>query len=386
MNTLDGGGTCQKCKKDAQKENMECWMCRNRFHVIDCEGEENMVQPSFLRNQWPTLAKKWFCITFTCHNCREDTRTKEDHIMSQRVRHLEEMALKTSEQLNHITDMLSKKDDATPSCSGMNYAAVASNKEAPALIIVEKPEDESTDEERKNKMQELKKAAIQSKASVKKSFSTKSGKTVLVLSNEKSKEAMLPHVNKLFATSKINTPVPKLPTISIPFIEGNFEKGELIEALNNQNEDNGLFFDADNAQVIFISPMKDQGNDGLHQAVIRVSEELRERIKANGNRIFLGSSSCPVYDRFFVKRCNSCQGFHHFHRDCKKNQICGKCAGKHDTRQCEADSTSYKCINCAIGGFANTNHMASSYNCPAYIAEQEKLKKSIHFYSKNSQN
>ena len=130
------------------------------------------------------------------------------------------------------------------------YAAAASNKEARALIIVEKPEEESTEEEKKNKMQELKKAAIQSKASVKKSFSTKSGKTVLVLSNEKSKEAMLPHVNKLFAPSKIITPVPKLPTISIPFIEGNFEKGELIEALNNQNEDNGLLFDADNGQVL----------------------------------------------------------------------------------------------------------------------------------------
>ena len=197
---------------------------------------------------------------------------------------------------------------------------------------------------------------------------------------------MLPHVNKVFSSSKIITPVPKLPTISIPFIEGNFTKEELLDALKNQNEDNGLCFGADDAKVIFISPMKDQGNDGLHQAVLRVSEELREGIKANGNRIFLGSSSCPVYDRFFVKRCNRCQGFHHFHKDCKKNQICGNCAGKHDTRQCQEDNIIYKCINCSIGGFANTDHMASSYDCPAYIAEQDKLKKSIHYYSKNSEN
>ena len=163
-------------------------------------------------------------------------------------------------------------------------------------------------------------------------------------------------------------------------------KGITSSSLKNQNEDNGLCFGADDAKVIFISPMKDQGNDGLHQAVLRVSEELREGIKANGNRIFLGSSSCPVYDRFFVKRCNRCQGFHHFHKDCKKNQICGNCAGKHDTRQCQEDNIIYKCINCSIGGFANTDHMASSYDCPAYIAEQDKLKKSIHYYSKNSEN
>ena len=32
----------------------------------------------------------------------------------------------------------------------------------------------------------------------------------------------------------------------------------------------------------------------LYQAVLRVSEEMREKIQVNGNRIFLGARTCPV--------------------------------------------------------------------------------------------
>ena len=383
MNILDSKGTCRKCNKDAQTENMECWMCRNRFHVIDCEGEDPMVQPSFLKNQWSTISRKWPCITFTCHNCREDALTKEDHIMSQRVSAIEEMALNTSKKLNEITEILNARPKQdVPVQQGNSYAAAAS-RDAPSLIIVEKPEEEPSEQEKKKQMDELKKAAIQSKAAIKKVFTNKSGRTVVLCNNEKSKDAMLPHVNKLFTTSKVNTPTPKLPTISIPFIDGNYEKEELIAVLRNQNEESGLAFDENNTQVMFISPMKDRANNGMYQAVLRVSDDIREGIKANGNRVFIGSTSCPVYDRFFVKRCNNCQNFHHFHKECKKDPVCARCGQRHDTRRCTKDDGHYKCINCSVSGFEDTDHMASSFNCPAYIAEQDKLKKSIHYYTKN---
>ena len=382
MNIVDNKGTCQKCKKDAQNEYMECWLCKNRYHVIECEGD-NMVQPSFLKSQWPTISRKWSCITFTCHGCREDANTKESQIMSQRLRQVEEMALDTSKKLNDITELLTaKKIDNVPADCSKSYAGVAS-REAPSLIVIEKPEQETSDSDRKNKMNELKQAAIASKAAISKTYTSKSGKTVVVCNGEKSKDILLPHVNKLFDSSKVNTPKPKLPTISIPFIEGQYEKEELIRALRNQNEEMGLLIDEENTQVIFITPMKDQGNDGLHQAVLRVSEKIREKIKDNGNRIFIGSSSCPVYDRFFVKRCNRCQSFHHFHKECKKPEVCAYCAGAHDTRKCKND-TGLKCINCSIAGLQDVGHSASSFDCPTYVAEQGKLKKSIHYYTKNS--
>ena len=54
-----------------------------------------------------------------------------------------------------------------------------------------------------------------------------------------------------------------------------------------------------------------------------------------------------------------------------------------DTRRCQ-NTGKFKCINCSIAGFENIDHCASSFQCPTYIAEQEKLKKSINYYSKNS--
>ena len=130
--------------------------------------------------------------------------------MSRRVTLVEEMALKTSKQLDDIMDILSTPKEITPT-QGKSYAAAASSGEAPSLIIVEKPEENLTTAEKKKKMEELKKAAIQSKAAIKATYTNKSGKTVVLCNNEKSKEAMLPHVTKVFTSSKVITPSPKLP-------------------------------------------------------------------------------------------------------------------------------------------------------------------------------
>ena len=113
--------------------------------------------------------------------------------MSQRVTILEEMARKASKQLDDITGMLSEAIDV-PLAQGKNYATAARN-EAPSLIIVEKPEENILQAEKKKKMDELKKAAIQSKAAIKSTYTNKAGKTVLVCSNEMSKDVMLPHFN-----------------------------------------------------------------------------------------------------------------------------------------------------------------------------------------------
>ena len=180
MNILDEKGRCQKCMKDAQSEHMECFMCKYRYHVIECEGEDPMVQKSFLNSQWPTISRKWPCIVFMCHNCREDSKTKEDHIMSQRVRLLEESASKTSKQLDVITELLTEKQLVLPT-PGKSFADVASKKEdAPSLIIVDKSEEEPSESERKSRMEEFKQVAIQSKASIKRAFTNKSGKTVFL--------------------------------------------------------------------------------------------------------------------------------------------------------------------------------------------------------------
>ena len=369
--------------------------------MIECR-DDPMIQPSFLRNQWPNMSKKWPCLVFWCPACREDIKTKEDVIMSGRVRLLEENALKTSKQLEDIKELLTNanntraediKDLVTvmknrpPKEDEIDTVIDQESKETPTLIVVEKAEvePEEGEEDTKAMFSEVAKAAIKSKARVSRSFTNKAGQSVFICNNEKSKKALLPYVEKVFHNRKINTPKPKLPTISVPFIVGNYGKEELLDVLGKQNEEKGIAFCQDNAQVLFIGQMRDR--EGMYHAVIRVSEDIRNKIKENDNRLCIGINSCPVFDRFFIKRCNRCQEFHHFQNDnggCKKDKVCALCTGNHDTRGCQTDEDFHKCNNCTKAGKDEFSHAAFSHECPSYIAEQNKLKKSINYYSKNT--
>ena len=386
MQTLNEDGTCKHCNRDAQAECMQCWICEDKYHVIECEGPFGlMVQPSFLKNQWSNLEKKYPCITFTCPRCKEDVKTKEQAIMSSRVRLLEEDSLKSNRRLDEIMDLLKTIANGTKQGNEpATYSSVLAQ-DGPSLIVIDKPADDQviTEAESQAKMNEVKEAAILAKVAINKSFKNKSGRTVFICNTQKSKEALLPHVQKAYSTRKITTPKPRLPTISVPFIEGHYEKEALLTALRNQNEEKGILFDAENTEVIFIAPMKDK--EGQFQAVLRVSEHIRDRIEANRKRIFVGGNSCPVYDRFFVKRCNRCQGFHHFQNDydgCKKAEVCALCAGNHDTRGCRHDRDLCKCVNCEKLGHDDFMHPAFSLDCPSYVAEQDKLRRSINWYQK----
>ena len=397
MNKLAENGTCKMCSKDASSEQAQCFICKEKLHVINCNAAP-MVQASFFQKQWPNFLNNWPCISFICLDCREDVNTKENVVMSSRVRLLEESGLKTNEkledntrQLSEIRELLEKVVNAPVKVSAPTYLEALTKpvkpKDTPALIVIDKAQgNEATSTvDNQAKISQVTKAAIQAKAGVNKSFTNKSGKTVFVCANEKSKNALLPHVEKAYgATRKITTPKARLPTISVPFIHGKYEKEELMNIHQQQNEEQGILFTQQNSQILFTTPMKDR--DGLHQAVIRVSDEIRYKIKSNGDRLCIGINSCPVFDRFFIKRCNHCQSFHHFHKDnggCKKAAVCALCTGNHDTRSCETPPNMYKCANCVAAKEEDSMHAAYSLDCPCYLAEQLKLKKTISYYTKN---
>lgn len=260
----------------------------------------------------------------------------------------------------------------------MSWADVANK---PAVIVIEKKEGEDSETHTTN-MSKLKDAAVQSSAAVLKTYKNGVQNTVLICRNEASKEKLLPHVNNIFTEHKVSTPPSRLPTVTIKDIESNISKEELLESIQKQNRDHGLTeVTVENFNILFIKKVNGYNhNPDTYQAVVRVSNEIRDTIKAAGNRVCINLQSCKVFDRLFVRRCNKCQQFKHFHRDCKSEvSICGKCGGQHDTRECE--STNIKCINCANHGYNKLDHETSSPKCPSYLKEQEKLEKTIPYYN-----
>ena len=138
--------------------------------------------------------------------------------------------------------------------------------------------------------------------------------------------------------------------------------------------------------VLAVTKMKNR--DGIYKATIRVSNRIRSAISRNGDRLYVGSRSCKVYDSFYVRRCFNCQKFGHHSTDCTGTTVCGFCMGNHETRKCTTNKEDINlagCTNCKNSKRQNLqpsdlNHPAYSLDCPSYKAEQSKLKQSIPFY------
>ena len=125
-----------------------------------------------------------------------------------------------------------------------------------------------------------------------------------------------------------------------------------------------------------------------YQAVARVSADIRNAIKSCGDKIYIGLMACRVTDRFYVKRCNTCQGFGHYSNahDSEKGKtkvVCGYCSEEHQSKECTKvnNHRSHKCTNCTKLGKNGSGHSTFYYRCPAYLAEQNRLKSTINYYN-----
>ena len=125
----------------------------------------------------------------------------------------------------------------------------------------------------------------------------------------------------------------------------------------------------------------------FHQIVARVSGDIRKAIKKNRDKIFADLTTYRVVDRFYIKRCNKCQKFGHYEKDCENEARCGYCCGAHSTTDCtenpEKNHELYKCINCKDAGKNPEKHSALWHKCPTYIEMQKKMKKTIPYHQKN---
>ena len=182
----------------------------------------------------------------------------------------------------------------------------------------------------------------------------------------------------------------KLPHVSIVDIyksdsddigTTDFKDNILLQVRNQNHQIDTLIGTGSEFTILFVK----QGRDSNKcTAVVRVSRKIRDMIKTNRNKLFIGISSCRVFDRFFVKRCNKCQEFGHYKADCKNKEVCGYCGEGHSSETCGlkegADYKAMKCVNCKRNKLCDSGHSAFWPSCPAYKAAQNKLRKTISYY------
>ena len=395
---LDAKGVCGVCEKDSEGESLRCFGCDELYHVIGCTGKKRVTQT--LLEQWGTIARNYSNVQFVCDACKHDKQAKKDIVLSNRLCVMEE-------QMTTMTDMILQIKNANNGQTGNNdvltqevselkvlvqnlvqkstadrevrnepppvsYASKAREK---SVIVIKKKESGE-----KANIEEVQSIAVRTGSAVSKTYINETGDAVVVCENNDAQAKMKPALVTNMSEFKVVTPPARKPTINIAEIDKNYSKEELFAIIKAQNSSRGIEITDENFKILFLKPH--QKDDKLFMAVVRVSDDIRDAIKhAGGDRVIVNSIACPVFNRFFVRRCNYCQGLNHWKDECKAQApVCGKCAGAHETKNCTSDTK--KCANCTLAGITDNNHEASFHNCKSYVNAQERLKSTINYFNK----
>ena len=428
-NALAGTGVCNVCKQLATGESIQCYLCSEHFHAINCGDNNQLCSRSFFESNWPSLIRNYPNFKWVCDFCEHGLEQSRPIIMSNRLTCIEENISIVSEELkksatliddvqsmkkqiaelkdllsnNPITSANENPSNPAESCSTSTesasmalysslFPALSTNTEhvhklnqkvnSPAVIKL-KPKNSSTSGP---SMDNLENIAISNSIPVTNISSKETGETVISFPDKTNRDKfadVLKNTNGIADTSDITTPVSKLPTITISGLTKNFEPTDrhaLFDAIKGQNYTLGPLLTPESFSIIFVRPLAK--NDKVFQAVVRVSNIVRQAINNLGNKLFYGRTLCMVYDRFFVRRCNKCQGYGHYFNECKSNVVCSYCSGSHNSTECHysTDTTKHSCINCKTNSFDHTNHTTTSRFCKSYQDAQDRLKNSIPYF------
>jgi hypothetical protein len=117
--------------------------------------------------------------------------------------------------------------------------------------------------------------------------------------------------------------------------------------------------------------------------VVEVSAQTRKLLLHK--KIKLGWTICKVEDYLVATRCFKCSRFNHRHQDCKGVETCPLCAGHHKMKECTANSSQFKCINCASFNLHNKNaiicdnHSTLDRNCPSLQVVLDRYRQNINY-------
>ena len=117
--------------------------------------------------------------------------------------------------------------------------------------------------------------------------------------------------------------------------------------------------------------------------VVEVNAQTRKLLLQK--KVKLGWTICKVEDYLVATRCFKCSRFNHRHQDCRGEETCPLCAGRHKMKECTANSSEYKCINCATCNLHNNtaricdNHSTLDRNCPSLQVLLERYRQNIDY-------
>ena len=408
---IDDKSLCGTCGvKAKESEIIRCSGCESFFHAICSHpsGASEICKPTFLKIFLQSTTKpnfQWLCDS--CLTKSEENRvahlsdkidTLSNHV--QKLQNIDITTLKNeiTKQLKkdletHITDQLSNLKNVDNSSGTVvrsnvwdNPAGVQGLKELKTSLLI-KPDTEGNPLD----LATLKDIVVEHGIPLNSTVVSSSGDTFLNLPNAESREKLKPLLQTVQPNKDIITLKSKQPSIAILGVTEDLKSDEIIRMIRQQNDAiNNLVDQGAHMSVVYTKKPKD--DQRYHQVVMRVSPDIRRAMRVNGNKIHMGHKVHKIVDRFYVKRCNTCQGFGHYSDDCKKTHVCGYCAEKtHSSADCplkSEHSDRHTCSNCKAVNHKDkpaSGHSTFSIKCPAYLDQQNKLKHSIGYNYESNQ-
>uniref|UniRef100_A0ABD2X700 Uncharacterized protein n=1 Tax=Trichogramma kaykai TaxID=54128 RepID=A0ABD2X700_9HYME len=150
------------------------------------------------------------------------------------------------------------------------------------------------------------------------------------------------------------------PRVAVHDIPVDFPSDKICSTIISQNLPDAS---PDDLKVVYLYPA---GTKKHRSCIVQLKPELRARI-VERKRVCIGWSSCRISDHVRIMQCYKCCGFSNMKDKCENEEVCGKCAAKHPTKECPEGNAAQtlRCINCLNAKSANTNHAATYCDkCP----------------------
>ena len=404
---IDDQGTCSSCgDASASQCSLICLFCKSLFHAVckdamkgDKKGNDVICTRSFYNTFSNINHKRPHNFLFACDACM----TQEEHVevatSESKVDLIDKRVNNLSKSMEEMKDLLSKvvtmqvpppsSSDNTPKPGDKPLFSEMLKQPAPLKrsVLIVQSQNPSTKKEDTDKVDRI---IQENSIHIDKKYENRKGEIVYVCPTENDRKILDLKISNDLPQVTRHQPPERHPTISVANICQQYQENELQEIILQAHPTiKSLVNHGETFSVLKIK--KQLRNESKYQATIRVSNSIRKIIEGQGNRLYICSYSCKVFDHFHVKRCNNCQCYGHYKADCKASQpSCGYCAKNHHSENCPEKTNSAFlpcCSNCTNGKFDGEKHTHTSFDrtCPSYVAEQNQLRKTISYYNqKNS--
>ena len=206
-------------------------------------------------------------------------------------------------------------------------------------------------------------------------YENKSGDLVIVCESKDARDKLKAAVENKKQDIVMNSPKSRKKPITIVGLPKAVKEDEVVDLVLKQNEFIKNFATANKIEEHFVvkvvKPLRNKPD--VHQVFALISPVLREGIKKHNDRITVNLRSCKVYDRSQTKRCNNCQHFGHYAKDCPtpEEPFCGNCGENHRSDQCQ-NKEAKKCVNCTRKNLTANDHSAFDHKCPSFLENKQR--------------